>query len=200
MGRPREFDIEQALQVATELFWRKGYDATSVGELTSAIGITPPSFYFAFHTKEGLFRRVVERYQVTQRRLVEEALRCSTSSEIVEHLLTGFAELFTNPRHVPGCLILNSSLPVTEAHPFRKWFAEQRDSLRLQLRSRFAETARDTASLPRGTDADGLAQLVVAIVWGMAIEAQSGASRHALRHVVSAFVAMWRGQSASMSA
>ena len=63
MGRPREFDIETALDTAGELFWRKGYEGTSLSDLTGAIGITPPSFYFAFKSKEALFKQVVDRYQ-----------------------------------------------------------------------------------------------------------------------------------------
>ena len=62
MGRPREFDIEKAIETATNLFWEKGYEGTSLSDLTKAIGITPPSFYFAFGSKEGLFRKVIERY------------------------------------------------------------------------------------------------------------------------------------------
>ena len=58
MGRPREFDIEKALDTAGELFWRKGYEGTSLSDLTGAIGITPPSFYFAFKSKAALFRQV----------------------------------------------------------------------------------------------------------------------------------------------
>lgn len=53
MGRPREFDIEKALDTAGELFWRKGYEGTSLSNLTGAIGITPPSFYFALKSKEA---------------------------------------------------------------------------------------------------------------------------------------------------
>ena len=60
MGRPREFDIEKAIEIATNLFWEKGYEGTSLSDLTKAIGITPPSFYFAFGSKDGLFEKVLE--------------------------------------------------------------------------------------------------------------------------------------------
>ena len=75
MGRPREFDIDKALDTAGELFWRNGYERTSLSDLTEAIGITPPSFYFAFGNKEKLFKQVVDRYQSGHLGFFGEALR-----------------------------------------------------------------------------------------------------------------------------
>src|SRR5256885_11333451 len=62
-GRPREFDREAALEQAIDVFWRHGYEATSVSDLTAAMGINPPSLYAAFGDKEKLFLEAVERYQ-----------------------------------------------------------------------------------------------------------------------------------------
>ena len=62
MGRPREFDVEQALDQALEVFWRNGYEGASISELTQAMGISPPSLYAAFGNKEGLFRKTLDRY------------------------------------------------------------------------------------------------------------------------------------------
>src|SRR5260370_18212884 len=61
-GRPREFDADEALERALELFWRQGYEGTSLGELTAAMGINPPSLYAAFGNKESLFRKALDRY------------------------------------------------------------------------------------------------------------------------------------------
>ena len=71
MGRPREFDIDKAIKTATELFWRKGYEGTSLSDLTGAMHITAPSFYFAFGNKEKLFRKVIEQYYESQMELFE---------------------------------------------------------------------------------------------------------------------------------
>ena len=119
MGRPREFDVDQAIRIATDLFWRKGFEGTSVSDLTRAMGIATPSFYFAFENKEALFQRIVESYQKTQAKIVEDALSQKTTKAVVEKLLGGFADLLTDPDHAPGCLIMNSALPVVEGHGFR---------------------------------------------------------------------------------
>src|SRR5688500_20409695 len=61
-GRPRSFDREAALDAAMEVFWRKGYEASSISDLTDAMGINPPSLYAAFGDKERLFMAAIERY------------------------------------------------------------------------------------------------------------------------------------------
>ena len=62
MGRPREFDLNDALDRAIEVFWRNGYEGASVAELCEAMGIQPPSLYAAFENKAGLFRHALDRY------------------------------------------------------------------------------------------------------------------------------------------
>ena len=62
MGRPRAFDVDKALDRALEVFWRKGYEGTSLPDLTEAMGINRPSLYAAFGNKESLFRKVLQRY------------------------------------------------------------------------------------------------------------------------------------------
>ena len=114
MGRPREFDIDEAIQMATELFWRKGYEGTSLSDLTGAMRITAPSFYFAFGNKEKLFRRVIEQYYESQIELLESALREPTVRGVAERFLYGYADVLTGRSHAPGCLALNSSLPCAE--------------------------------------------------------------------------------------
>jgi AcrR family transcriptional regulator len=79
MGRPREFDIDEAIDIALDLFWRNGYEKTSLSDLTGALKISPPSFYFAFGSKEQLFKKALDRYASVQIRHFEEALRQPTS-------------------------------------------------------------------------------------------------------------------------
>jgi AcrR family transcriptional regulator len=190
MGRPREFELDGAIEKATGLFWRNGYEGTSLSDLTSAIGISPPSFYFAFGSKEGLFRKVIERYFAEQSKLVEAAFRKPTPRAVVMHFLRGYADMLTDPLHAPGCLALNSSLPCSAGDPLRAWLADLREQTRIRFRDRFAEARRDKG-LAAGMDADSLARLVLAIAWGMAVEAQSGASRKELRRMIALALPVW---------
>lgn len=198
MGRPREFEIDDAIEKATGLFWRNGYEGTSLSDLTKAIGITPPSFYFAFGSKEGLFKKVVERYYAEQSKIAEAAYREPTARAVATHLLRGYADMLTDPHHAPGCLALNSSLPCAAGDPLREWLAELREQMRARLRDRFAE-ARSSGDLPATIDPNALARLVAVIAWGMAVEAQSGASRKDLHRTIALALATWPGAGAEHS-
>lgn len=184
MGRPRSFDIDEALRIAADMFWRRGYDGTSIGDLTKAIGVSAPSFYFAFGSKEGLFEKIVEEYQKLQTPLFDEALGQSSVDAVIRHLLFGYVDLLTVRGRAPGCLIMNSSLPVTDDHPFSRRFADERKALKERLRKRFSRLLADAGD--DAPDPAAAAQLVVALIWGLAVEAQSGASRASLRASVSA--------------
>ena len=190
MGRPREFEIDEAIDKATYLFWRNGYGGTSLSDLTKAIGITPPSFYFAFGSKEGLFKKVVERYYAEGSKIAEAAFREPTARAAATHFLCGYANVLTDPRHAPGCLAMNSALPCAAGDPLREWLADLREQVRIRLRDRFAD-ALERGDLPVGTDPDALARLVVVIAWGMAVEAQAGASREDLERMIALALATW---------
>src|ERR687895_845688 len=88
-GRPREFDQDEALDTALEVFWRQGYEGTSLGELTVAMGINRPSLYAAFGNKEALFRKALDRYVDGPAAYTREALHEPSARAVVERLLRG---------------------------------------------------------------------------------------------------------------
>ena len=185
MARPREFDVEKALDTASELFWRKGYEGTSLSDLTGAIGITPPSFYSAFKSKEALFRQVVDRYQSGHLGFFADALNQTTPLAVAERVLYGLADAYTTRPHPPGCLALNCSLPCSDdaEDSIRHDLAERRKASRIELSKRF-KGFKSGGALPADADPDALARFVLTVAWGMAVEAQSGASRDDLYRTV----------------
>lgn len=193
MARPRTLDIDRALETATELFWRYGYEGTSLADLTAAMGVTPPSFYLAFENKEGLFRTVLERYRAIHLRYGEDALRQPTARAVAEHLLYRSADAFTDPSHPPGCLAVNSALPCPDdAGPIPRMIAAFRDVDRERVRQRF-EKAKADGDLPPDADPDDLARYIMTVGWGMATEAQAGANRAALYRTAAMALKAWPG-------
>jgi AcrR family transcriptional regulator len=191
MGRPREFDMEKALATAQELFWRKGYDGTSLSDLTEAMGIVPPSFYFAFKNKEGLFQQVFDRYQSGHMRYFVDALNEPTAAAVAKRLLYGLADAHTDPSHPPGCLGINCAMPVAgSTDPVRLKLARVRDEGRLRLKDRFKQAIRD-GDLGKKADADALSRYILTVGWGMAVEAQSGATRKQLRATAAIALKAW---------
>src|SRR5689334_15783229 len=78
-GRPRAFCTDEAIAKAMPIFWRKGYEGTSIADLTEAIGINPPSLYAAFGSKEGLFRAVLDRYEQERKDDLDKILSAPTA-------------------------------------------------------------------------------------------------------------------------
>ncbi len=196
MGRPRKFDTDRAIEVASDLFWRKGYDQTSLQDLTAAMGISAPSFYFAFGSKEALFMRVVEAYRRERVIAVRQALARPTLGQALARMFEVVIEFLTDPAHPPGCMIINNSLPLDESHSFRVVLAEQREEWRLRLRDRLERAKAEGEVPPDGLESDALSRLIVSVMWGFAVEAQSGTSREALIKARDALLALLGGDHA----
>ncbi|MEV7021643.1 TetR/AcrR family transcriptional regulator [Kitasatospora sp. NPDC093558] len=189
-GRPRSFDREAALEQALRLFWERGYEATSVADLTAAMGIRPPSLYAAFGDKQTLFAEVVARYQETYgvyatRAFAEEP----TARAGVERMLRAAAALLTDPEHPWGCLLVGSTVNCTSPEIVQA-VREQREANVRALESRIrADIAAGLA--PAGTDAAELAQFTATVVQGMTLRARDGASRAELEQVATAAMRAW---------
>ena len=182
MGRTRAFDIEEAISTATVLFWR-GYDKTSLTDLTGALGIGPASFYFAFDSKEALFRKIVERYVASLTEAFEKAFLAPTTRIGVEALLREYASVVTAAEHTPGCLVVNNSPMVDADDTLRQWLAEHRRALRQNLEKRFATDIAD-GKLPPSSNPATMARFIATLAGGIAVEAQSGASRLELYEMI----------------
>src|SRR5437667_8257693 len=129
VGRPRAFDVDEALDQALKVFWRKGYEGTSLSDLTRAMGINRPSLYGAFGNKENLFRKALDRYVGGPAAYVREALKEPTARAVVERLLSEAASLLSDRRHPPGCLIVQAALSCgEEADSVRRELAASRSA------------------------------------------------------------------------
>ena len=81
-GRTRQFDVDEALDQALEVFWARGYEGATLPELTRAMGINRPSLYAAFGNKEQLFRKALDRYKTGPMAFLSEALRDRKSTRL----------------------------------------------------------------------------------------------------------------------
>ncbi|HBZ05963.1 MULTISPECIES: TetR/AcrR family transcriptional regulator [Massilia] len=106
-GRPRQFDPDQATEVAQQLFHARGYDAVSVADVTDALGIKTPSFYSAFGSKAGLYNRVIERYGSKGAVPLSVLLRADRPVvECLKVLLEEAARIYSADPDAPGCIVL----------------------------------------------------------------------------------------------
>ncbi|RMV78200.1 Transcriptional regulator, TetR family [Pseudomonas caricapapayae] len=108
MGRPRTFDRDVAITQALHLFWEHGYDATSLSQLKANMGggITAPSFYAAFGSKQALFNEVIERYLATHGRVTDSLFDMALPPRAaIELTLRQSAKMQCEPDHPKGCLV-----------------------------------------------------------------------------------------------
>jgi AcrR family transcriptional regulator len=191
MPRPRNFDIDEAIKGATALFWKSGYEGTSLADLTSEIGIAPASLYFAFDSKAGLFKRVLDHYyRAYLGRVDEKALGQATAREVVETMLYGLVDLYTDRTHARGCLSVKCSQAYAKEADVQDELTKLRDARRKRLALRF-RAAQENGDLPENADPDALARFAIVVGWGLAFAAQTGASRADLRRTVETSLGGW---------
>jgi AcrR family transcriptional regulator len=191
MGRPREFDLERALDHAIEVFWRNGYEGTSISDLTEAMGINPPSLYAAFGNKEQLFRKALYRYVEARAGHWHAALHAPTAREMVERLLYGSADHLTKESNPPGCLFVRSAAACNEAAgAIRCEMGERGEAGEIPVRDRL-ERAKAEGELPADFDASDYARYVITVMQGMAVRAAEGATRAELHTVADLTLRSW---------
>jgi AcrR family transcriptional regulator len=190
-GRPRSFCTEKALDSAMQVFWRKGYEGTSMVDLTEAIGINSPSLYAAFGSKEGLFRAVLERYDTRRKAFMESLMTAPTACEVAERFLHGVADFAadTGGKNPPGCLLLQSGLSCGDS-VIPDELARHRAEKEAALRERFERAVRD-GDLPRTANPAILARYLSVMANGICIQAASGASTKELHDVAALALAAW---------
>jgi AcrR family transcriptional regulator len=192
-GRRREFDEDEALDRAMQVFWRRGYEGATLPELTRAMGINRPSLYAAFGNKEELFRRTLARYRAGPSAFVAEALQQPSARSVAEGLLRGAVEALANRDNPRGCMVVQGALVCGEtAEPLRRDLAALRESIVAAIRARF-ERAIAEGDLPAETDVAALARYLATVMHGLAVQAAGGTCAADLSSVVDLALRAWPG-------
>ncbi len=194
-GRPRVFDRETGLAVAARLFWKQGYEGTSIADLTKAMGIKPPSLYAVFGSKEALYRQVLD-YNADHEssRRVAALLDTPSAYEALAFYLHDTAEGVTQAGKPPGCMI--STATVQHAEENRSVAADvarRRETAVRLMKERFDRAVED-GDLPPGTDTEAVAHFYSAVIQGMSVQACDGACTALLHRLVDVALQAWPGR------
>ncbi|MBC8716276.1 TetR/AcrR family transcriptional regulator [Ochrobactrum sp. Marseille-Q0166] len=183
-GRPRSFDRDTALEKVMKVFWAKGYECAQINDFTSAISITPPSFYAAFGNKEQAFREAVDYYNRTIGAAPFDALE---NARTIQDGMRQWLELSADSAFAcpaGGCMISVSSIQCKPENANVKAFLQKvrhHNQDRLSQRLKRAITAGD---LPEQTDVTQMTEFYHMIQQSISFEARDGNSREAVQKII----------------
>lgn len=190
-GRPRVFDMDEALDKALEIFWKRGYEGASIAELTETLGINKPSLYAAFGNKEELFKKTLSRYVAGPVAFIQEAINQPTAYEVAQSFLTKAVEFFSDTQHPKGCLIVQAALfGSADSLMIKDLLAKYRYSYEHQLAKRFEKAIKE-GDLPTDANAETLAKFLSTLHQGMSVQVTSGASKGELMQIVEFALKSW---------
>jgi len=195
MGRPRNFDRDQAVEQALHLFWEHGYDATSLAQLKASLGggISAPSFYAAFGSKEALFDECVQRYLATYAQVTEclwdENL---APRQAIETALRQSARMQCEDGHPKGCMV---ALGVMSApSPENARVADALTQSRARTRAGIVacvERGIRAGQLPDTLDASAMAAVFDSFLQGVSILARDNVPHKVIDAAISQLLLTW---------
>lgn len=190
-GRPLSFDREVALRQAMLLFWQHGYEATSLKDLTSALGVPPSSIYSAFGDKKGLFLEAVDHYlsgPVTSETIIAQA---ATARDAASKLMLAAATGFTGTDTPKGCLLASAAISCSDsAADVKEELSVRRRAIESILTLRIDRAIR-SGEIANTSDAESLAAHTMAVIQGMSILARDGAKREKLVRLAKTAILVW---------
>ena len=193
MGRPRQFDMDKALDRALDVFWRHGFEGASISDLTEAMGISPPSLYAAFGNKETLFRSALDRYAETRRQIWVELMKEPTARAMMERLFDRIIGFYAEDGNPNCCMLVKGTLSSGDCGKVlaNHLIAKRAESAAILVdRLAKAKVAGELADDVNPTD---LASYYMTVLDGMSVRAAGGATRDELRKVADLAMRCWPG-------
>lgn len=163
------------------LFWERGFEGTSMADLTQAMGLNPSSIYAAFGDKQSLYSHVVMRYVETRAQYAEDALAESTLPKVVRALFCNTVTFLAGSGHPPTCMTLAGAVGCSpDAAPARDIMTKTRTQNDRAMKERFL-LAQKAGELPKDVNVDDFTRFISATLAGLSIQAANGATKTELR-------------------
>ena len=184
-GRPREFDIDTALDKAIVIFSERGYYGTSIADLSSALELTVGSIYKAFDDKRAVFIAALERYIVLRTERLQQALQPTrTGRERVRTVLALYAASSYEDEGRRGCLIVSSAVELAISDPeVAERVARSLDNHEKRL-SLFIRQGQEDGSIPADVEATATARLLLCVLQGMRVIGKTGRGKKEMTSLI----------------
>src|SRR5215469_7971312 len=180
-GRPTEFDTDHALDVAMQLFWERGYEGTSMADLSQKMGIHPSSIYAAFGDKQQLFALAAKRYADVPAQYMVEALKQPTFRSFILAAFDNTVEFLGSKEHPLSCFTLTGAISCGEdTEPAKLLMREMRLQNEAAIKARLLQ-ARKAGEFPEEENVDDFTRYLSLLLSGLAIQAANGSTRSELK-------------------
>lgn len=196
-GRPRNFDREQALIRALDVFWKRGYEPSSIAELCKAMEINPPSLYASFGNKATLFLEAVNYYEKTYWEAPSKALMAEPNLFLgIDRFFKESARILLSPDTPCGCMVVLAAINISdEAKDVIGAIQELRRLTKEMFEERLQRAIHD-AQIPAETNIVALAGALNTMLEGLSIQARDGLSQVELTNIASHAVRILPGGNA----
>jgi AcrR family transcriptional regulator len=180
-GRPIEFDIDHALDVAMRLFWERGYEGTSMADLSLAMGIHPSSIYAAFGDKQALFALAAKRYADVPAQYMVKALEQPTFRDFILAAFGNTVEFLGSKDHPSSCFTLTGAISCgADKESAKILMREMRLQNEAAIKARLLR-ARKAGEFPKEENVDDYTRYLSSLLSGLAVQAANGSTRTELK-------------------
>lgn len=184
-GRPREFDIEPALDGAIRVFSERGYHATSIGDLAIAMELAQGSIYKAFKDKKAVFIAAMDRYRTVQTERFEQAIAgLGTGRERLRAGMMFYASRSHGASGSEGCLVVGAVADLAALDDDMAAVVDRAVKAREKIISRIVREGQQDGSINPDVDADDLARAMLCLMYGMRVVGKTGRTLEQMNGVV----------------
>lgn len=188
-GRPRAYDPDVVLEKALEVFWQKGFAATSLDDLVEATGVNRPSLYAGFGDKEALYLKAMERYQRQIADQLDEVLTCNGCTGGLRGIIRRYFDVMIRAytgeaEHPLGCAFMCTALTDAPQHESILEMLQGTIEGFDRRFERFFATAKAMGFLSPEADPRLLTQFISGMTSNLLVRARAGASRTELESIV----------------
>jgi TetR/AcrR family transcriptional regulator, transcriptional repressor for nem operon len=184
MARPIEFNRDKVLDRAMDIFWEKGYEATSLQDLIDSMNLSKSSFYNSFESKHNLFRETLRRYNKCMTRTLTEALNNSASG--IDFIASVFNEIIdqaNSPTGMKGCFLMNTASEFARNDPAIGEILESGFKKIEVVFLKAVDKAQALGEIQADRDTQALANFLVCNMSGLKTMAKAGIKHTQLKHI-----------------
>lgn len=191
-GRPKCFNAQQALEKAMLMFWQYGYEATSISDLTKALGITAPSLYSTFGDKADLFEKCLDFYIEHEACAIDQIfMQAKTSKIAIELYFRENLNRLVQANKPKGCMLVVATMNCSDSNQsIQKQLLLKRNQSKEKIYARLKQ-GQIQGEIPETVDLKVMTDFYVTLLQGMTIQARDGADQKQLAGVVDMAMKTW---------